>query len=324
MFSPLRRTLQGLPAPLRLTIRTLLVVWSLHQAYLIHCGCGHGRPSQHGITCQCDAGWEGRNCDMLEGHSTGAFTLRRIDNDRVEREIAFAKTGSQLPASTHGLFWMDHRGSHTAGIAELPAYRRAGPLAFDELVMGFGEAGWDAETRCISPVPRFGGSWTYMDQGGGGNSFFSVALRSRISLSFCFEDEGLSAARIHPRMRVPLLGWLPGWPAAFVEMTMVKTPFGWDRVSRPHWFLRAVLGERLGETPWHFPLFQIVDGDGRRTRHYDRYLAWANNDTDATVPGDLQQQMSRGNGTQLVGEWRGSWSDPVWKTGSSGGPAIEL
>ena len=49
-------------------------------------------------------GWKGACCDE------SAYKLVSIDNDNVENEMVYAKTGSDIPEAIHGIWWMDQRG----------------------------------------------------------------------------------------------------------------------------------------------------------------------------------------------------------------------
>lgn len=65
-------------------------------------------------------------------------------------------------------------------------------------------------------------------------------------------------------------------PPVYTHLKMNKKPWGWDRETQ-------VIYGRLATC--HYPVWQIVDGDGKRTKHYDRYLSWAKNRS-TSCPGD--------------------------------------
>ena len=108
-------------------------------------------------------------------------------------------------------------------------------------------------------------------------------------------------------------------PHALMKLTMVKKPWGWDRVTtlgpkflrespEKQWW-RSVLPEDIkgfldaGSDDFHYPVFQIVDGDGKRIeKNYAAYLKWANEQTpdDYDGPSTFEQQLNRGQGTQLI------------------------
>jgi len=215
-----------------------------------------------------------------------------------EKELAFAKTGSALPAALHGIFWMDQRGVNVAaGISPVdPDYQQVGSQAADELLVSFGEAHWDAETRCAGPVPVAGGKkghWTFMDQqgpaGAGNSSVWDSNYNSRLYGDFCFRSDSFDEIDLHMYVKVIGLWMRIPWFAA--HLTMKKTAWGWDRQTT---------SLMTGSKVFHYPVFQIIDGDGRRTQHYDAYLKWANTDTAATEE-SFETPINRGQGTSLVG-----------------------
>lgn len=265
---------------------------------LLVCGwCAHG--SRNFLSCDCDEGWEGRCCDTrVELYDGQEFVLQRIRNDEVEQELAFARNGSDLPRGLHGIFWMDQRGVNVAsGIHPVdPDYQQAGSQAADELVVSFGETHWDAETRCAGPVPVAGGRkghWTFMDQQGplgtGNSSIWESAVSSHLYADFCFRSDSFDEIDLY--MYVKMLGVHIRIPWLAAHLSMKKTAWGWDRQTTS-----LVTGSKV----FHYPVFQIVDGLGRRTEHYDAYLNWANKDTLHTVEG-FDSPINRGNGTSLVG-----------------------
>ena len=80
-----------------------------------------------------------------------------------------------------------------------------------------------------------------------------------------------------------------------------------DSPEKQWW--RSILPENLrtladlGSDDFHYPVFQIVDGDGNRIEaNYAAYLKWANEQTpdDYTGPSTFEQQLNYGAGTQLV------------------------
>jgi len=211
--------------------------------------------------------------------------------------LAFARTGSKLPDGLHGIFWMDQRGVHVpAGTgASDPGYQQVGSSAADELLVSFGETHWDANTRCAGPVPVYGGSrghWTFMDQQGppgpGSSRTWLDAYKQRAYINFCFRSDKFDEIDLHVKF---LFGLWFEVPWAVLHFTMLKTPWGWDRQTTA-WL--------TGSTTYHYPVFQIVDGDGKRTEHYDAYLKFANTDTTFTEEG-FDTPINRGQGTSLVG-----------------------
>jgi Amt family ammonium transporter len=216
----------------------------------------------------------------------------------VEYELAFARTGSELPAVAHGIFWMDQRGVNVpAGtVSSDSTYQQVGEVAADELLVTFGETHWDATTRCAGPVAVYGGSrghWTFMDQQGppgpGSSSVWSDAYKQRAYTDFCFRSDKFDEIDLHVKFKLFGVYWTVPWSA--FHFTMVKKPWGWDRQTT------SLLA---GSSIYHYPVFQIVDGDGKRTEHYDAYLKWANSDTTHTEEG-FHAPINRGKGTSLVG-----------------------
>eukprot|EP00931_Biecheleriopsis_adriatica_P009953 TRINITY_DN111046_c0_g1_i1.p1 TRINITY_DN111046_c0_g1~~TRINITY_DN111046_c0_g1_i1.p1 ORF type:complete len:459 (-),score=90.57 TRINITY_DN111046_c0_g1_i1:61-1437(-) len=113
---------------------------------------------------------------------------------------------------------------------------------------------------------------------------------------------------------------VPHW---IISLTMEKKTWGWDRVTTlgPSAirsslsqtvvdFLKLVLPAEFKEffgdkslvelTTFHYPVFQVIDGDGKKTKYFDAYLTWANNDTNCTES-SFNCQLNRGNGTSLIG-----------------------
>lgn len=311
----------------------------------------HGSRSWWGAltrsACDCAEGWSGPCCNLPDGHHDGTFILKRIANDKVSDELAWAKDGSDLPESLRGIFWMDQRGVHPDIKNRLlkndPHYTQVGSTAADELLVTFGEAEWDEQTRCAGRVPVFGGHrghWTYMDQGTHGapkSDIFDTTIGSRLNLKFCFRDHNMDHIDIHNYIKISSvvegvgLSLPETWDGYFeipmwiMHLSMVKKPWGWDRVTTvldltqarllksflPSWLDLEPLG---GEA--HYPVFPIVDGAGQQTEHWPHYLAWANdpsswsgyNCTNGAPPNSFGSTSStftcpsnNGDGTQLVG-----------------------
>jgi len=195
----------------------------------------------------------------------------------------------------HGIFWMDQRGVNVPA-ATGPEYQQVGDSASDEFLVSFGETHWDPETRCAGPVPVYGGKqghWTFMDQQGppgpGASKVWEDADKTKLYLEFCFKSDALDEIDIHvyAKHTVTLWFWVrvPWWG---LHLKMIKTSWGWDRQTT------AIASSRT----MHYPVFQIVDGDGQRTEHYDEYLRWANNQTSTD---HVSQPINKGEGTSLIG-----------------------
>jgi len=262
------------------------------QRRLSACGwCVHG--SRSWFRCNCEDGWEGRCCDTrIELHDGKNFELHRIKNNEVEHQLAFAKTGSELPSSLHGIFWMDQRGVNVPA-ATGPDYQQVGDTAADELLVSFGETYWDPVTRCAGPVPTYGGKqghWTFMDQKGlpgeGQSAEWSTLYSNRLYLDFCFRSDKFEEIDIH--VHIKKLGLWIRVPWFGMHLTMTKMKWGWDRQTTAF----------ISNDVFHYPVFQIVDGEGKRTEHYEAYLKWANNQQSTDHPAT---PINNGEGTSLVG-----------------------
>jgi hypothetical protein len=189
---------------------------------------------------------------------------------------------------------MDQRGVNVPAATQAadPDYQQVGDTAADELLVSFGETHWDPVTRCAGPVPTYGGKrghWTFMDQTGEGqNANWTTLYSNRLYLDFCFRSDKFDKIDLH--VYIKKFGvWIrvPWWG---MHLTMVKTTWGWDRQT-------TVL---TVQQVLHYPVFQIVDGDGQRTEHYAAYLNWANNQQLTDHPA---QPSNKGMGTSLVGRF---------------------
>jgi len=208
------------------------------------------------------------------------FYEKLIKNDRVEHELAYAKSGSDVPKSLHGVFWMDM--FYQSSIAEDPTYENKPSWIKDlehifpkiapamvapdlETLVCFGdEPGvWDAKTRTLKNVGYCGdkGHWTFPNTVMG-EVQASQIIDVRMNADLVFENEDMNEVYIAPRVRDPVTGiWIQAPKAAFA-MKMFKTEWGWNRKTS------------VGFLPdeWNYPMVQIVDGDGKRTKYYDEYL----------------------------------------------------
>jgi len=321
----------------------------------------------------CQPGWEGPCCDIQQGYSEGEFLLRRIKNDEVELEMPYGgprsiDNSSAPPDDMRGLWWLDQRLVHKAGMAEHEGYVEEAwaVSAAEEMVISFSEGVWHPASRCLKPVPTYGGArghWSWFDvTGTGRNPGAGAGLRG--NYEFCYKGDDYIL--INMRYRVFGFLWLTV-PNFFTTLTMERRAFGFTRVTRvgpdalrriePNWswfllipipfeLLLRVVGLSIEGTQhyYHYPgtgspgspwppatsarflrrtlptrpipcsfssglltppflylsVFQIVDGDGQRTRHYDAYLQFANTDTNATE-NTFEAGRNRGHGTSLVG-----------------------
>jgi len=260
--------------------------------------------------------------DPLEGDR---FVLHAIRNDEVENELAYPKTGSAIPKVLQGIFWMDQRGKHLP-IASDPDYKQVGPNAADELLVTLAEHRWNPDTLCLEDAAGlFGGApikghWTWMNNGAKNNIRHAGALLKSVRIDFCFRDETFQAINLHMYVKAKeSFGFnVPGFlmkdglveiPRAAMALNMIKKPWGWDRESIMNQgaaALRSILPDDLGSwldehhSVYHYPLFQIVDGDGKRTEHYEAYLTWANTNFPDCSEKAFDCPLNKGNGTQLV------------------------
>jgi hypothetical protein len=252
------------------------------------------------------------------------FKLVPIANDAIETELGFARTGSALPSVLHGIWWMDQRGINLP-IASDPNFKQTGSQAADELVVAFGEANWDPVTLCLKMTtwdgPPNRGHWTYMNDGQGGNAAWKLAESVKLPFHGCFDDDTYKIFRItatlnagdvlKSRLGITLPPVIDGYitvPTSVFSYKMIKKPWGWDRETiigpdirkwqaalPAEWFKFLDLPNNV----FHYPVFQVVDGDGKRTEHYARYLSWANNNTDCGAP-SFHCPANKGGGKCLV------------------------
>eukprot|EP00967_Tisochrysis_lutea_P022108 scaffold25193_cov29-Tisochrysis_lutea.AAC.1 len=280
---------------------------------------------------RCLPGWEGPCCDIQEGYSDGEFVLRRIRNDEVEYELPFSgprsiDNTSAPPDEMLGLWWLDQRLVHTDGMSEHEGYAEGeakAVTAAEELVVSFSEGVWHPASRCVKPVPTYGGHrghWTWFDvDGEGHNAGAGSGLRG--NYEFCYQDD--NTIKINMRYRLFGAVWVVV-PDFFTTLTMERRNFGLTRVTRVGpdqlrrlqadwtWFfllpipvhvvLRIIgLMAPVSQPLYNYPMYRIVDTYGRRTRHYDAYLRFANAPTNETEANQLSAPRNRGRGTSLVG-----------------------
>lgn len=263
------------------------------------------------------------------------FSLRTIQNDEVEYAMAYARTGDDIPSSMHGIFWMDQRGVHIEDLQD-PSYKLVASRAANELLFSIPFGSYDPVSRCLPLVSMYGGpagavTWTFMNEDGNGhNDLWDTALAGRSRQLICFRDAKMdvidvilllseeSFLQYKQSMMKPAEAVSPAAAAAlqamqaeeypsppesdvkiirlpqdFMEFTMVKTAWGWSRDSL---FMR-----NFSNITYHYPVFQIVDGNGERTEHYDAYLAWANQNQDCPEGSNVTCAQNMGHGTSLIG-----------------------
>lgn len=210
-----------------------------------------------------------------------------------------------LPAETglHGLFWMDQfdaarKNSNLS--STLPPLTKPGctgkdcryehnfPQAVSEFIASFGEAVWDPQTRCAGPVPGYGsdygGIWTYGVSHGLSSNIYSFGSDlTKSSLTFCFTDDSYTKIDIKV-YNTPPGGFITTEVSSlFMSFTMVKLrsepAIVWDRVT-------TTFGGLL-TSEQHYPLYQVVDGDGKPTIYYESYLAWARSQSPKAIAGKM-------------------------------------
>uniref|UniRef100_A0A7S2NV68 Uncharacterized protein n=1 Tax=Zooxanthella nutricula TaxID=1333877 RepID=A0A7S2NV68_9DINO len=178
-------------------------------------------------------------------------------------------------------------------------------------------ARYENETRCVTPVPMYGGpQWAAFDNEDG-ESIFALHRRSRNTLSFCYGGEGVDHINIFHKQQLFSSGYVPFDIGAYaaglvgyldagdgflwqsggiINMTMEQKPWGWDRVTtvadlvQPEPWVEWALWYWLPPWLWqlvklalalqknivsHYPLLQIIDGEGKPTKYMDEWLAWA-------------------------------------------------
>jgi hypothetical protein len=255
------------------------------------------------------------------------FVLATIRNDEVEHELEYARTGSVVPERLHGIFWMDQRGKNLP-IPSDPDYKQECASAADELLVSFGEGNWDPEELCFRDVSLPGGSptkghWTWMNEGDGWNRAWQGTKTEDTRIEFCFSDSTLQTVELRAYIKAgdwlenlvglnlpePIDGFIMV-PRSVMSWNMRKKPWGWDRESvigpDARKFRNVLKGDLF---QWldnvniicHYPVFQVVDGNGKRTEHYDAYLAWANTNFPECKESTFECPLANGNGTSLVG-----------------------
>jgi len=213
----------------------------------------------------------------------------------------------------HGIWWMDQFCYHADATDPTYASQCNFGQRVPELLISWGEAEWDAKSRCTGRVYQNGGAkghWTFNDMGSGKNNVWtsdtadSACISPQWSfLQFCCVDSTCQTIDVGVFFESALLTL----GSRLYHFSMVNMSWGWDRVT-----------QGLG-ADWHYPVFQIVNGDGKRTSHYDSYLQWAGPSRDAgcgsccgkcTCPcnsaGDLRCGWNTPSvrGTSLIGRLR--------------------
>lgn len=244
------------------------------------------------------------------------FTKQSFDTAKPQDAMDYSRAGSAIPESLWGIWWMDQAGF--SSVAKDPNYDFA-MVATAEMLASFPDtslddnwkfgARYEKKTRCVTPIECYGGpQWAAQDNSDG-NHLMRAHTRTRNTLSFCYNESmtginiyqkmltdqaSIGAIRIGPEM-AHLLGYIDAgngysWtPGDVMNMTMVKYPWGWDRVTTVggavhnisplmEWFLHNVLPQWVWElikaaqylqtkVVSHYPLLQVVDGEGKPTKY---------------------------------------------------------
>lgn len=234
------------------------------------------------------------------------FFAKKVRVDGVENDLAYARTGSDVPESLHGIFWMDM--FYQSSIAQDPMYENKpwwikkfyqneapSEVAPDlETLVCFGDVPgkWDAEAKTMRDVGYCGekGHWTFPDTKDGAFQQNS-AIMVRMNADLVFQDSGLFEAWVSARIKVPATGMWIEVPRFLFEMLMFQAPHGWSRKTTvgnlpdfidhsdtlekllPPFIMKLLQNGEKGDW-WNYPMVRIVDGNGNRTEHYDEYLAF--------------------------------------------------
>jgi len=232
------------------------------------------------------------------------FAHKAFSTWAVPQTMHLAGPGSNIPEGLWGVFWMDQYGA--SSIAKDPSYPFK-MVGSPEVLASFGDASYESDTGCVTPVPCYGGARWAFTNNEAGRTLVGMHLRQRNTLSFCFRKDGniqiyqkvldeyasLGPVPVGGSTMAGLLGFESAgdkysWtPRSLMDLKMVKTSWGWDRVTyvlksqeKHSWLVKQVLDELESMMPEsHYPLIQIVDGHGRPTEYYAEFLQWMGTQT---------------------------------------------
>jgi len=226
--------------------------------------------------------------------AAGNFQAKKV----TTINLAFASTGSDIPKSLHGCFWLDQ--TLQSSIAQDLRYKNARPVknaaASQETVACFGEdpIKWNPTTRCLGPIPNYGGEhghWGFIDSEQGRRDF-EQSLNYRVTGDLCFLDDALTRAEVIVANRVSALGncWVaaPRWLFRFL---IQRESWGWNRVTtvgpdvtggrlqpRQLELLAKIFPKHLidlialGSTgATQYPVIQIIDENGSYTSYFKEF-----------------------------------------------------
>lgn len=241
------------------------------------------------------------------------FEIQRIPSAEIAESMAYARAGSSIPSSLHGIFWLDQ--FHRSSIAKNDTYSAAKPFKHppsDETLVSFGDAptAFEPQSRCVGPVPGYGGvqgHWTYLDTTRG-RLEFDGALSSRITADFCF-DQSMQSIDVIAGVRVPILGWvfIPSWLGG---MRMERRSWGWNRVNLlgpnisttlekfgpmldkilPSFLMATIRSGDSGGS--QYPVIQIIDGEGKKTEYFQEYMDYITGENNDFKPTQLVGKVS--------------------------------
>jgi len=238
-----------------------------------------------------------------------------------ENYVDHAAPGSGLPESAFGIFWMDQTGYYmtrpdapnTGGTYEtLPGksawYKRFPhnfPMFAPELLTTFAGSTMDNETRCATASRRTN-QWVWANTTGTANGTEQWTTTAGYAMHFCFNE-----AMDEITIKIELCNnggttnsklWLD------MGRKMIKRPWGWERLNVGHTLKQ--------EVSTRYAAWQIVDGNGKPTEHYQAFVdfmktrCWYGgaiqstyvpyyNSTECTSSGGYLVNM--GNGTMVIG-----------------------
>lgn len=230
--------------------------------------------------------------------SQQAFYPLVVPTNDPRQVLKYAGWTSDIPEDLWGIFWMDQFGKSSVAQDRKYPFEMVGT---GEVLASFGEATYDPDTRCVTPVPCYGGAhWTFSNDQVG-RAAMQTHQKTRNTLSFCYTHDDYiqiyskvltEATSIGPvtfgTQMARMVGFTDAghgysWaPVSVLNMGMKKMPWGWDRLTRVvadpdsyPWSVRGVLREVSKLMPIsHYPLIQIIDGAGQPTEYYSEYLAY--------------------------------------------------
>merc|ERR1711988_1552829 len=162
-----------------------------------------------------------------------------------------------------------------------------------ETLISFGDdqpISWDPQTRTLKNCGYFGtkGHWTYPDTFLG-NFQLDKCLTTRMTAHLVFTNDAMTEIAIDAMVRIESVDRWVEMPDFVAKMLMSRTEWGWARTTTAADISKFVdllpdikrvfppiitqaLEKDAKANWWNYPMVQIVDGDGKRTKHYDDYL----------------------------------------------------